>query len=444
MKKRIYYGWWIVLAGVGIGALASGLFHYGFSAFFIPWRKQFGWSRASLGGVIGFARLEGGIAAPIAGWFVDNFGPRKMMLLGIGMMGLGFIVLSQVTTIIQLYLAFLLLLALGSSFGTYRPLQVAVANWFMLKRGRAMGLLMAGSGLGGSFVFLFAMLIENRGWEEAAIIAGLLMWCIGLPLTLVIRHKPEEMGLTIDGEDVFKVSSSSSKVEEIQSKPKIHRFWQKDERPEPDLSLMQALRTQSFWVLALTYAIWAAMPGITTVHIAPFLAEELNLDYVTALGALSFFVAASIIGRVGFGFISDYFNIRILLSILFLFQGLGIFLFSEVQSLSVVPFYVVIFAIPYGGTIPLRAVAQGYFFGKKNFGTIGGFLQIVDLPATVSAPIWVGWLADTLPDGYRLGFKIVAFSMILAAVAILLARRPTEPFPEDKVPNFFKMFSGGK
>ncbi len=441
IKKKIFYGWWIVYAGVGIGALSSGLFHYGFSAFFIPWREQFGWSRAALGGVIGFARLEGGIAAPIAGWFVDNFGPRKMMLLGIGMMGLGFIVLSQVTTIAQLYLAFLLLLALGSSFGTYRPLQVAVANWFMKKRGRAMGLLMAGSGFGGSFVFLFAMLITSRGWEEAAIIAGFIMWFVGLPLAMVIRHKPEEMGLVIDGEESSEKDEKVAKNQFISDKK---RFWHKDERPEPDLSLMQALKTQAFWLLALTYAIWAAMPGITTVHIAPFLAEELELEYVTALGALSFFVAASIIGRLGFGFISDYFNIRMLLSILFVLQGVGIFLFSNVQSLSVVPFYVVIFAIPYGGTIPMRAVIQGYFFGKKNFGTIGGFLQFVDLPATVSAPIWVGWLADVLPDGYRLGFKIVAFSMLLAAVAVLLARRPSEPFPEDTAPKFFKIFSGGK
>jgi len=99
-------------------------------------------------------------------------------------------------------------------------------------------------------------------------------------------------------------------------------------------------------------------------------------------------------------------------------------LFSEVHSLSVVPIYVVIFAVPYGGTLPMRSIIQGHFFGKKHFGTIGGFLQFVDLPATVAAPIWVGWLADVLPDGYRLGFKIVAITMLIAAVIILLARRP--------------------
>ena len=112
---------------------------------------------------------------------------------------------------------------------------------------------------------------------------------------------------------------------------------------------------------------------------------------------------------------------------LFILQGLGLFLFSEVHSLVAVPFYVVIFAIPYGGTLPMRSIVQGHFFGRKNFGTIGGFLQFVDLPATVAAPIWVGWLADTFPDGYRLGFKIVALTMVVAAVSILFARRPREP-----------------
>ncbi len=432
--NKIFYGWYIVYAGMGISALVSLLFVYGFSAFFIPWRDQFGWSRAALGGVVGLARLEGGIVAPLSGWLVDKFGPRYMMFTGIGLMGLGFVVMSQVSSLLQLYLVFLLLLAVGSSFGTHRPLQVATANWFMKKRGRAMGLLTGGSGIGGSFVFLFAMLIASVGWQKASIVAGVILWLIGLPLASLIRHRPQDMGLHIDGDSdpetpTDRIASGKPRDYESQNDPtipnvEVKRFWQKDYRPEVDLTLNEALHTQAFWILALTYAIWASMPGITTVHIAPFLAEELELEYVTALGALSFFVAASIVGRMGFGFVADYMDIRVLMSFLFISQGLGIFLFSEVHSLSVVPIYVVIFAVPYGGTLPMRSIIQGHFFGKKHFGTIGGFLQFVDLPATVAAPIWVGWLADVLPDGYRLGFKIVAITMLIAAVIILLARRP--------------------
>ena len=463
-RPRVFYGWWVVAAGIGIAALASSLFHYGFSAFFIPWREQFGWSRASLGGVIGLSRLEGGLVAPVAGWFIDRFGPRRIMLLGLGMMGLGFLALSQVQSLLILYVVFLALLAAGSSFGTNRPVQVAAANWFVRRRGLAMGLLGAGSGLGGSVVFLFALLISAVGWEAGAILAGFVIWGVGLPLALVIRHKPEQMGLLPDGdwlparEGVVPVAGGGDggppagvldTVPEDAPDPEgaashgPRRFWMRDPRPELDLTLWQALRTQAFWLMAITYATWAAMPGITTVHIAPFLAEELGLDYVVALGALSFFVAASVVGRIAFGFLGDYLNVRLLLATLFITQGLGIFFFSEVQTLAQVPFYVVVFAVPYGGTIPMRSVLQGYFFGRRAFGTIGGFLQFVDLPATVAAPIWVGYLADTVPGGYRLGFKIIAGIMVIAAAAVLSARRPRPPLPSDQPPALFARKPGG-
>jgi sugar phosphate permease len=360
----------------------------------MPWKDQFGWTRAQLGGVIGLARLEGGIAGPITGWCVDTFGPRRMMFAGIGAMGGGFLLLSRISSITQLYLVFLAFLAIGSSFGTFRPLQVAIANWFMRRRGRAMGLLMSGSGLGGSLVFLLAILIERVGWQSAAVTAGILMWVIGLPLTAVVRHRPSDMGLNIDGDpDPEEGTGAPAETDTGDERPEQHarKWWQKDKRVEPDLGVWQALRTPVFWILALTYAIWAAMPGITTVHVAPFLQEQLELEYVTAVGALSFFVAASIIGRLGFGVLADYFDARIIMSGLFLFQGFGLFLFPQVTSIEQVPFYGMVFAIPYGGTIPMRSIIQGYFFGRRSFGTISGLLQFVDLPATVAAPIWVGW-----------------------------------------------------
>ena len=465
-RPRVFYGWWVVAAGIGISALASMLFHYGFSAFFIPWRERFGWSRALLGGVIGMSRLEGGLVAPVAGWFIDRYGPRRMMLLGMGMMGLGFLALSQVQSLLMLYVVFLALLAAGSSFGTNRPVQVATANWFVRRRGRAMGLLGAGSGLGGSVVFLFALLISSIGWENGAIVAGFVIWSVGLPLALVIRHKPEQMGLLPDGDwlptqeriapvagaegdgpptSVIDAAPEEANDDEGPASPTLHgprRFWMRDPRPELELTLWQALRTQAFWLMAITYATWAAMPGITTVHIAPFLAEEMELDYVVALGALSFFVAASVVGRIGFGFVADYLNVKLLLAALFIAQGIGIFLFSEVRTLAQVPLYVVVFAVPYGGTIPMRSVLQGHFFGRRAFGTIGGFLQFVDLPATVAAPIWVGYLADTMPGGYRLGFKIIAGIMVIAATSVLMARRPRPPLPSDQPPALLRRKRG--
>ena len=148
---------------MGITWITSALFVYGFSAFFIPWRESFGWSRAVLGSVVGLSRLEIGLVAPVAGWIIDRYGPRRVMLLGMGMMGLGFFALSQVNSLLMLYIVFIGFLAPGISLGTDRPVQVAVANWFSRRRGRAMGLLMTGAGLGGSAVFLFALVIDTFG-----------------------------------------------------------------------------------------------------------------------------------------------------------------------------------------------------------------------------------------------------------------------------------------
>jgi sugar phosphate permease len=464
-RERIFYGWWIVAVGMGISSLTSTLFVYGFSAFFIPWRESFGWSRALLGGVVGLSRLEGGLIAPVAGWFIDKYGPRRMMFLGIGMMGFGFLALSRVNSLLMLYIVFIGLLAIGSSFGTNRPVEVTIANWFVRRRGRAMGLRTTGSGVGGAAVFLFALLIEGFGWRTGAIFAGLTLWGVGFPLTWVMRHKPEDMGLLPDG-DRASAESESNRVlsgeqsttqergpsnpsarrglEEGPTSPqtlKPHRFWMRDPRYEIDLTVWQALRTRAFWWMALTYAIWASMPGITTVHIAPFLVEELEVDYLVALGALSFFVFASVFGRLSFGFLVDYLNIRLLMAVLLVMQGIGIFLFSQIQSMAQVPFYVTIFALPYGGFLPMRSVIIGYFFGRQRFGTIGGLLSFVDLPATVVAPIWVGWLADSVPGGYRIGFKIIAMILLVAAACILMARRPRHPLPAARPPFLLQAFS---
>ena len=462
-RPRIFYGWWILAAGMGISSLTSTLFVYGFSAFFIPWRETFGWSRALLGGVVGLSRLEGGLIAPVAGWFIDNYGPRRMMFVGLSMMGIGFFALSQVNSLLMLYIVFVGFMATGSSL-TGRPVDVSLANWFIRRRGRVMGLRLTGIGLGGSAVFLFAMVIETFGWRTSAIFAGLILWGVGFPLAWVIRHKPEQMGLLPDGDRMPAETvvgpvpareplmtqerrpsnpPGGGAPEEGSASPetlKAHRFWMRDPRPEIELTVWQALRTPAFWWMALTYAIWASMPGITTVHIAPFLSEELGLDYVVALGALSFFVFASVFGRLGFGFVADYVNIRLLMASLLVMQGIGILLFSQVHSLAQVPFYVIIFAVPYGGFLPMRNILVGNFFGRRRFGTIGGLLSFVDLPATVAAPIWVGWLADSVPGGYRIGFMIIAAIMVVAAACILMTRRPSPPLPADRPPSLLQAF----
>lgn len=330
-----------------VASLSSALYHYGFSAFFIPWRESFGWSRATLSGIISGVRLEGGLIGPVAGWAFDKFGPRRMMLLGLTMTGLGFLALSRVNSLTMLAIVYVGLLGAGSSLGTTQPVQVALANWFIRRRGRVIGLMTTGLGIGGSLVFLFALLIDHFGWRTGAVVAGLLFWVIGLPLAFVIRHRPEDMGLLPDGAAGNRTPpwlrnqrgrhgrGGWRGLADIQPRP----FWMGDPRPEIDLTPWQALRAPAFWLTALTSACWSGVVASITVHLANFLVEETQVEYVAAVGFLSFFAATSLIGRIGFGFLADYGNVRLLLACLLVAQGVGLFLFSRVQSLAEVPFF---------------------------------------------------------------------------------------------------------
>jgi hypothetical protein len=117
-----------------------------------------------------------------------------------------------------------------------------------------------------------------------------------------------------------------------------------------------------------------------------------------------------------------------------------LYLFSTIETLSQVLAYVTLFGLAYGGIIPLRGVLQGYFFGRTSFGTVGGFLQFVDLPATVAAPWFIGFLADEIAGGYRLGFKLIALFVLIAVLRYLRQNGPESRYLAMPPLTFSKFF----
>ncbi len=139
MFKKIFYGWWIVLASSTLTTYNAGVLFYGFTAFFSPIVNTFGWSKAATSLAFSLQRMEGGIAAPIVGYFIDRFGPRKMSIFAVIVFGIGFLMLSRIDSLLSFYIAFVVA-SIGHSAGFYAVGSTTVANWFILKRGKAMGL----------------------------------------------------------------------------------------------------------------------------------------------------------------------------------------------------------------------------------------------------------------------------------------------------------------
>lgn len=409
----VFYGWWIVASGVVISMLQAGFYFYGFGVFYLPLLESLGSSRAALGGVIGLSRLEGGLLSPVTGWLIDRYGPRRPLFAGLFIMGLCFLILSRITALWMLYVVFLVMAAAGSVGGT-RPFTIAVANWFVRKRSRAMGFLLAGFGLGGSMGWALSWLVETLGWRTSAVIGGLLFWVVGFPLAWLVRHRPEQMGLSPDGTPPT-LSGEPASLSGATGKP--------PDFVDVELTPRQAIRSLSFWMLAIAFGAWSTVITVTAVYHIPFLIEEVGASPVTAATVASVMLFITVPGRIIFGWIGDLVDLRLLMAGLYLIQGLGVALLALLPSLEWAPLYVLVLAPAYGGTASLRQAIVAHLYGRKNFGTISGLLQVVDLPGTILGPIFVGWVFDSV-GSYRPAFLSLAVLLAIGAVAVLLARRP--------------------
>jgi sugar phosphate permease len=196
---KIFYGWYIVGACMLIMLYTSGIVHYGFTAVFEPIADEFGWSYAQISLAASLRGLEVALLAPVLGLLVDHWGPRRLVFGGSIVVCMGFLILSRVSSLAMFYGAFALL-AIGMSALSQTVLMTAVANWFRRKAGIAIGIVASGFGLGGLMVPVLTMLIDVLQWRMAMVTAGLGMLVIVLPLSLIVRHKPEHYGYQPDGD----------------------------------------------------------------------------------------------------------------------------------------------------------------------------------------------------------------------------------------------------
>ena len=201
MSKNIFYGWWIVLSCSLIGIFVGGAVFFGFTAFFQPIRDEFGWSYTQISLGSSLQGLEMGIFAPIAGFLVDRFGARKLIFWGIIIIGIGFLTLSFTQSLILFYASFLII-SFGAGGCTAVVTSTVLANWFYRKIGIALGLMGAGNSAGGVVVFLIVYLIEIFQWRTTLVILGIGILITGIPLTLIIRNRPEDLGFLPDGKSL--------------------------------------------------------------------------------------------------------------------------------------------------------------------------------------------------------------------------------------------------
>lgn len=413
-----FYGWWVVLAAATIILVAGAGPLYVFSTLVDPLEEEFGWSRATIGAGPSIAAVMAGLTVPVAGYLVDRVGVRPLLVAGATLVGGGNLALSQVQALWQFYIS-VSVIAVGMSLASLQVCQVAIAHWFVKRRGRAVGILGAGEGAAGLMVLLAALLIAFFGWRTGLMIMGIGQLTICVSLTATVRQRPEEMGLLPDGEPPASGEAPASPLPEGPGTEGGDGSMGQEE----GLTVGQALHTRSFWLLASGLILaWIGALAII-VHVIAYLDESGGFTEEGAAVIALGIPFGSLVGRLGFGWLADYLNRRWLLAAAWTLQGLGVLIFAAVHSPWQAVVFLVVFAPGFGGAISVLPTLQAEYFGLRAFGTIQGLMWGMSTLAAFVGPIFAGAVYDMM-DTYRLAFLILGLAALAAAPAVLMARRP--------------------
>lgn len=406
--SKIFYGWWVVGACLLITLLMSGFVSFGFTAFFEPIVNEFGWSYTQISLAASLRGMEVGILAPLIGFVVDRWGPRRLLFVGTLIIGLGLIFLSRINSLGMFYFAFCVV-AFGTSACSPTVVMTAVANWFRRKMGKATAIAGCGFALGSLLVPAVVRLIDILTWHTAIFILGVCIWVIGVPLSLLVRHRPEQYGYLPDGEQRSTVIAYEGTVP--------------PQTDEADIGVKQVVNSRAFWHIGLGLALVVLPVSAVITHVMPYL-SSVGVARMTASLVAMATPLGSIIGRFTSGWIGDKFNKKMVATgfVAPMCFGLLFLRYASSETMwALVPF-IILFGIGWGGTGTLRPVLLREYFGRRSFGIIFGFTMGMSAAATVIGPLFAGWVFDSW-GSYHMAWMVFAFIIVVAF--IIMATTPS-------------------
>ena len=436
-RPKIFYGWYIVFATGFVMTIATVPLFHAMTLWAVALENHFGWPRGQLSLALTLTRIEGGLMGPVEGYLTDKLGGRKMVLIGFLILGLGFLIFWQidarfwpVAPLYMFYVAYMVM-ALGQGMGSWVPMMTTINNWFSRRMASAMGwanfmsrggalliIPLIDLGINGSvgvpFTDITLGINHVIGWEGVAFILAIVILAVALPLSFIIRNRPEDYGMLPDGErpeDVERRRDRPSRAAPLS--------------PSVEFTASQALRTRTFWLIAIGHGFTSMAIIAIMAHLAPMLTDQ-GLTLPQAAWVVSTYTVTSMVFQIIGGYIGDSIP-----------KNVGLFIFTMVQaaSLLVLTFatevwmafaFAALFGIGFGGRSPLTTSIRGEYFGRRSFGTIMGISQVPMNVLLLAAPVFPGILYDMYGD-YTLAFSIIAGLNFVGGFLFLLARKPTLP-----------------
>jgi sugar phosphate permease len=385
-----------------------GLALYGLPLYYDFMVRELGWSRTMVTSGNAISKLVvGPLFGFAAGWIVDRFGPRRLMMAGIVMAG-GALIGLGATSLAGAFYFFYFFNALGYVCGGPLPCQVLVSRWFDKTRGKVMGIAYLGIGVGGAIVpLLSAWLTARVGWRLSLQTLGGLIVLIALPLAYLVKEGPDE-----------------------DAGPKPSHVAR---RLQPSVAIANILRTRAFYLLALGSMCSIAAVGGTNQHLKLFLSLDRGYSQAEAAGIISLVLTISIVGRLLMGWLADRVPRKLVMVLIYLLVAAAIPLLlvrTAAPGVATMYLFAAIFGLGLGGEYLIIPLMAGELFGIGVLGRVMGIVLTADGVAEATAPMLVGYLRDRT-GSYNTGFLLLIGTALVgaAAIACLPAARRTDELP---------------
>lgn len=417
-RDGIYYGWYIVALAFVAQAMSAGLQVYTFGVFLKPMTDALGLSRAELTSVQSFSILVNGVLALFIGPLIDRRGGRELMVVGALITGAGLAAIGLVQTLWQFYLVRGLVVSVGMLCMGSLVVNVALANWFVRRRGRAVAF--AAMGVSVAAIVLPPLTqwsIEQFGWRATwGILGALVILLVTAPAALIMRRRPEDMGLHPDGD------SAAAAEQARAARPADDRRWTR----------AAALRTPAYWLIVLAFSLGSVGMMGMLIHTYPYLTDQ-GFTPGHAARAMSVLGIAGLISKPAWGLLVERIQSRWCAALEFALCALGVAAISAAESETVMYAAIFLFGIGIGGVLTIQEIVWADYFGRLSLGRIRGVAMPFSIIASAGGPVFAGRVFD-LTGSYRLVFPVFIATYLVAMTLILLARRPRPARPAGAPP----------
>jgi len=416
--KKLFYGWYIVIVAFFGHFMATGMVFYIFNAFINPLCESRNWSRTEINAAPGIGFFVGIIGTLICGILIKQVGVRSLMAVGSIVAGISFATLGLIENIWLFYLGFVFL-SLGGAAISGIVANTMVSNWFVLKRGKAMGISSSGISLSGVFLPYAAMLILVRaGIEAAFVVIGLMLLAFAPVAWLVVKDKPEDFGLTPNG------LSDGGQSEIDASADPTSDYFVNTANSDPEWSLNHLIRVSAFWKIGIGYGLMVMCAGSIMFQLAPrFIEIGFNRDQAMLMLALTALAGAC--GKYVWGMLCDHFEPKRVVALLMALTGLGVFFGLLSGSLLALALFIVCFGFSMGGIMSTHPIITADLFGRNSFAAVYKYLFLF-MALEALGFIIMGFSFD-FTGSYNAALIIYIFTCLIAAGLVFSVKHPNFP-----------------